>query len=105
MGCGKALDFFLRQVWKPIREVQTSGMQAGWYPGADYGLAWEIVNKPLGVLGFLPKGSFGHGGAFGTHEWIIPKHDMITIFMTACEGDCSSLPEHAFQEMVAASLQ
>jgi CubicO group peptidase (beta-lactamase class C family) len=88
-----------------MREVQTSGMQAGWYPGADYGLAWEIVNKPLGVMGFLPKGSFGHGGAFGTHEWIIPKRDIITIFMTACEGDCSSLPEHAFQEMVAASVQ
>jgi CubicO group peptidase (beta-lactamase class C family) len=88
-----------------MREVQTSGMTAGWYPGADYGLAWEIIARPLGVLGFLPLGSFGHGGAFGTHEWIIPKRNMITIFMTACEGDCSDLPERAFQEMVAASVQ
>jgi CubicO group peptidase (beta-lactamase class C family) len=104
-GMWKGTRFLSPASVETMREVQTSGMQAGWYPGADYGLAWEIVNKPLGVLGFLPKGSFGHGGAFGTHEWIIPKRDMITIFMTACEGDCSSLPEHAFQEMVAASVQ
>ena len=88
-----------------MREPQTSGMQAGWYPGADYGLAWEIVNRPAGILGFFPVGTFGHGGAFGTHEWIIPSRNMITIFMTACEGDCSNLPERAFQEMVAASVQ
>lgn len=88
-----------------MREVQTSGMQAGWYPGSDYGLAWEIINRPLGILGFLPAGSFGHGGAFGTHEWIIPKRNMFTIFMTACEGDCSALPERSFQAMVAASVQ
>jgi len=89
-----------------MREPQTVGMErSSWYPGADYGLIWEIVNRPLGIVGFLPKGSFGHGGAFGTHEWIIPSRNMITIFMTACEGDCSELPERGFQEMVAASLE
>jgi CubicO group peptidase (beta-lactamase class C family) len=88
-----------------MREVQTSGLQAGWYPGADYGLAWEIVSKPLGELGLLPEGSFGHGGAFGTHEWIIPKRNMITVFMVACAGECSALPERAFQQMVASSVR
>ncbi|MGH9546343.1 MAG: serine hydrolase domain-containing protein [Terriglobales bacterium] len=104
-GSWKGARFLSPVTVETMQEVQTSGMRAGWYPGADYGLAWEIVNKPLSTLGFLPKGSFGHGGAFGTHEWIIPKRNMITIFMTACEGDCSDLPERAFQEMVAASVQ
>jgi len=104
-GTWKGVRFLSPVSIQTMREPQTSGMQAGWYPGADYGLAWEIVNRPLGMLGLLPIGTFGHGGAFGTHEWIIPKRNMITIFMTACEGDCSSLPEHAFQEMVAASVQ
>ena len=88
-----------------MRQVQTSGMLAGWYPGADYGLAWEIVNKPTGVWGLLPIGTFGHGGAFGTHEWIIPAYDMITIFMVACEGDCSDSPEREFQAMAISSVQ
>lgn len=26
-----------------MREVQTAGMEAGWYSGADYGLAWKIA--------------------------------------------------------------
>lgn len=104
-GTWKGKRFLSPVSLETMREPQTSGMPAGWYPGADYGLAWEIVNRPLGVLGLLPKGAFGHGGAFGTHEWIMPSRNMITLFMTACEGDCSALPEHAFQEMVAASLQ
>jgi CubicO group peptidase (beta-lactamase class C family) len=104
-GTWKGKRFLSSVSIETMREPQTVGMQAGWYPGADYGLIWEIVNRPLGVVGFLPKGSFGHGGAFGTHEWIIPSRNMITIFMTACEGDCSELPERGFQEMVAASVQ
>ncbi|HSS95479.1 MAG TPA: serine hydrolase domain-containing protein [Terriglobales bacterium] len=105
-GTWKGKRFLSPVSIETMREPQTLGMQpGGWYPGADYGLIWEIVNRPLGVVGFLPKGSFGHGGAFGTHEWIIPSRGMITIFMTACEGDCSDLPEHGFQEMVAASVQ
>jgi CubicO group peptidase (beta-lactamase class C family) len=104
-GTWKGKRFLSPVSIETMREPQTIGMQAGWYPGADYGLAWEVVNRPLGVLGLLPRGAFGHGGAFGTHEWIIPSRNMITLFMTACEGDCSALPEHAFQEMVAASLQ
>jgi CubicO group peptidase (beta-lactamase class C family) len=104
-GTWKGTRFLSPVSIETMREPQTSGMQAGWYPGADYGLAWEIVNRPLGILGFLPTGTFGHGGAFGTHEWIIPKRNMFTIFMTACEGDCSALPDRAFQEMVGASVQ
>ncbi|MGC2474638.1 MAG: serine hydrolase domain-containing protein [Candidatus Sulfotelmatobacter sp.] len=88
-----------------MREVQTGGMVAGWYPGADYGLAWEIITKPTGVWGLLPIGTFGHGGAFGTQEWMIPSRDMVTIFMVACEGDCSERPERAFQEMAISSLE
>ena len=88
-----------------MRAVQTSSMEAGWYPGADYGLAWEIINRPTGVWGLLPLGTFGHGGAFGTQEWIFPSRDMITVFMVACDGDCSERPERAFQEMAVSSLE
>lgn len=104
-GTWKGIRFLSPATLDAMREVQTSGMAAGWYPGADYGLAWEIISKPAGVWGLLPLGSFGHGGAFGTQEWIIPSRDMITIFMVACEGDCSERPERAFQEMVISSLQ
>jgi CubicO group peptidase (beta-lactamase class C family) len=104
-GTWKGTRFLSPATIEAMREVQTSGMSAGWYPGADYGLAWEIISKPSGVWGLLPLGTFGHGGAFGTQEWIIPSRDMITIFMVACDGDCSERAERAFQEMAISSLE
>jgi CubicO group peptidase (beta-lactamase class C family) len=104
-GIWKGTRFLSPATIETMRQVQTSGMEAGWYPGADYGLAWEIINRPTGVLGLLPLGTFGHGGAFGTQEWMFPSHDMITVFMVACEGDCSERPQRAFQEMAVSSLE
>ena len=104
-GAWKGTRFLSPATIETMREVQTSGMAAGWYPGADYGLAWEIITRPTGVWGLLPLGTFGHGGAFGTQEWIFPSRDMITIFMVACDGDCSERPERAFQEMAISSLE
>lgn len=104
-GTWKGTRFLSPATIEAMRQVQTSGMEAGWYPGADYGLAWEIISRPTGVLGLLPLGTFGHGGAFGTQEWIFPSRDLITVFMVACEGDCSERPQRAFQEMVISSLE
>jgi CubicO group peptidase (beta-lactamase class C family) len=104
-GTWKGTRFLSPATIETMRQVQTSGMEAGWYPGADYGLAWEIISRPNGVWGLLPLGTFGHGGAFGTQEWIFPSRDMITIFMVACDGDCSERPERAFQEMAISSLE
>lgn len=104
-GTWKGARFLSPATIDAMRQVQTSGMEAGWYPGADYGLAWEIISKPTGVLGLLPLGTFGHGGAFGTQELIFPSRDMITVFMVACDGDCSERPQRAFQEMAISSLE
>jgi CubicO group peptidase (beta-lactamase class C family) len=104
-GMWKGTRFLSPATIEAMRQVQTLGMEAGWYPGADYGLAWEIISRPVGVLGLLPLGTFGHGGAFGTQEWIFPTRDMVTVFMVACEGDCSERPQRAFQEMVVSSLE
>lgn len=85
-------------------EVQTAGMQAGWHQGADYGLTWEIISKPLGTMTLLPLGSYGHGGAFGTHGWVIPKRNMVTVFLVGCAGEeCNGTTEDAFQQIVGSS--
>lgn len=103
-GTWKGTRFLSPASIEIMREVQTAGMQAGWHLGADYGLAWEIITKPAGTLNMLPIGTFGHGGAFGTQGWIIPKHNMVTVFLEACEGECSSLPKNAFEQIVISSV-
>ncbi|MBL9116196.1 MAG: beta-lactamase family protein [Verrucomicrobiaceae bacterium] len=41
-------------------------------PGMHMGLGFHIVNEPQGVTESLSKGSFGHGGAYGTQAWMDP---------------------------------
>jgi CubicO group peptidase (beta-lactamase class C family) len=31
-------------------------------------------------------GSYGHGGAFGTHGWVDPKNDLVGVFLVQRSG-------------------
>ena len=57
-----------------MTEAHPTGIHpVGWMRGADYGLAWEVVTDPLGELAGNSKGTYGHGGAFGTQGLDQPK--------------------------------
>jgi len=65
-----------------MTEPHTTGIHpVGWMRGADYGLAWEVVTDPLGELAGHNKGTYGHGGAFGTQGWIDPTNGLISILL------------------------
>jgi CubicO group peptidase (beta-lactamase class C family) len=65
-----------------MTEAHTMGIRpVGWMRGADYGLAWEVVTEPLGELAGHNKGTYGHGGAFGTQGWIDPTNGLISIML------------------------
>ena len=65
-----------------MTEPQTTGIHpVGWMRGTDYGLAWEVVTDPLGELAGHTKGTYGHGGAFGTQGWIDPNNKLISILL------------------------
>ncbi len=65
-----------------MTEVQTTGIHpVGWMRGAGYGLAWEVVDDPMGELDGHWMGTYGHGGAFGTQGWIDPKSDLVSILL------------------------
>jgi CubicO group peptidase (beta-lactamase class C family) len=76
-----------------MTEAHTTGIKpVGWMRGADYGLAWEVVTDPLGELNGHWKGTFGHGGAFGTQGWIDPQSGVISILLIQrADGGTSSL--------------
>jgi CubicO group peptidase (beta-lactamase class C family) len=40
-----------------------------------------VVTDPLGELAGHSKGSYGHGGAFGTQGWIDPENGLISILL------------------------
>jgi CubicO group peptidase (beta-lactamase class C family) len=88
-----------------MTEAHTNGIQpVGWMRGADYGLAWEVVTDPLGELAGHSKGSYGHGGAYGTQGWIDPANGLISILLIQrADGGSDSL-RNVFLNMAESSL-
>jgi CubicO group peptidase (beta-lactamase class C family) len=64
--------------------VQTGDLSSS--PGYGYGLGWAVVKDNTGTLSLLSKGTYGHGGRYGTYCFIDPKRDMIGIFLIHREG-------------------
>ena len=66
--------------------LQTGDLQCGFTPGMGFGFGWAVVKEPQGVTEMLSKGTFGHGGAFGTQGWIDPDQDLFVILLIQRTG-------------------
>jgi CubicO group peptidase (beta-lactamase class C family) len=88
-----------------MTEAHTTGIHpVGWMRGAGYGLAWEVVTDPLGELAGHSKGTYGHGGAFGTQGWIDPANELISVLLIQrADGGTDSL-RNVFLNMAEASV-
>src|SRR5712692_2068027 len=81
--------------------LHTGELKAGHNPGTGFGLTWE-VSKEAG-LNLWSVGTFGHGGAFGTHGWVDPKKDLIGVFLVQ-GGAGNNDAKHAFIMMANAAI-
>jgi CubicO group peptidase (beta-lactamase class C family) len=90
-----------------MTKIQIGDLVAGFSDGMSYGLALGIVRDPTGVTSMLSKGSFGHGGQFGTQYWADPLKNTIYILMIQREGfgngDASDIRE-SFQRIAAEAI-
>jgi CubicO group peptidase (beta-lactamase class C family) len=88
-----------------MTEAQTTGIHpVGWMRGSDYGLAWEVVTEPLGELAGHTKGTYGHGGAFGTQGWIDPTNDLISIMLIQRSNGGAESMTNVFLNMAESSV-
>jgi CubicO group peptidase (beta-lactamase class C family) len=83
--------------------VQTGDIKAGWVIGTGFGLTWEVTKDPIGMLTFLSRGAFHHGGAFGTFGWIDAKKDLVGVFLIQMSGNRQDVRD-SFIEMTGASI-
>lgn len=92
---------------KLMTTIQTRDLVTGFTPGNGWGLGCCVVRDPQGVTGALSRGSFGHGGAYGTQSWIDPVKGAIYILMVQRadfpNSDASDL-RRAFQDAAAPAL-
>lgn len=72
-------------------------------PGA---VRWGYSVRVITGENRLPVGSFGWSGAYGTHFWVDPKHEIIGIYMknSRTDGGASALTAAHFEEDVYTSL-
>jgi CubicO group peptidase (beta-lactamase class C family) len=88
-----------------MTEAHTTGIRpVGWMGGTDYGLAWEVVTDPLGELAGHSKGSYGHGGAFGTQGWVDPENALISILLIQRADSGTDSLRNVFLNMAESSM-
>jgi CubicO group peptidase (beta-lactamase class C family) len=81
-GVYKGKRFLSAYAVRSMTAVHTEGIHpAGWLVGGAYGLTFEVVDEAYGELAGHTKGTFGHGGAFGTQGWIDPANRLVRILM------------------------
>jgi CubicO group peptidase (beta-lactamase class C family) len=61
--------------------IHTGDLKTGFVEGSAWGFGVCIVKEPQGVTEDLSRGTFGHGGAYGTQAWIDPTKGMYTILL------------------------
>ena len=65
---------------------KTGDLKTGFTPGNCWGLGWCIVREPQGTTAMLSRGTFGHGGAYGTQGWVDPETETIYVLMIQRKG-------------------
>lgn len=88
--------------------TQTGELKTGFTEGMSFGLGFAVVKEPQGVTSMLSKGTFGHGGAYGTQSWADPKKGVIYILMIQRaklpNADASDI-RREFQETAAKAIE
>jgi CubicO group peptidase (beta-lactamase class C family) len=89
-----------------MTEIHTEGIHpAGWLRGGAYGLTWEVVDQTFGELTGHTKGTYGHGGAFGTQGWIDPTNHLIEILLIQRSNGGTDSLRDSFQTMAEAAVK
>lgn len=88
---------------KVMTSLHTGDLRSGHLGGTGFGLAWEVTREPLGTLALMSIGSYGHGGAFGTHGWVDPAKDLVGVFLIANAGGVNNA-KAVFMGMTGAAV-
>jgi CubicO group peptidase (beta-lactamase class C family) len=90
-----------------MTRTQTGDIRTGFTDGMSFGYGWAVMKNPTGVTGMLSRGTFGHGGAFGTQGWVDPKKELICVLMiqrVRLQNADASPIRKAFQEAAVAAI-
>jgi CubicO group peptidase (beta-lactamase class C family) len=102
-----------RQILKPGTVAEMTSKQTGDLrarAGMPWGLGFCVIEDPAQVEAnaTLSPGTFGHGGAFGTHSWADPTGGIVYVLMLQRDklqpNPDNSAMRRAYQEAAAVAL-
>ncbi len=85
--------------FRQMTTLQTGDLQCGFTTGMGFGFGWAVIKEPQGVHEMLSKGTFGHGGAFGTQGWIDPEQGLFVILLVQRTGLQNADGSHLRREL------
>jgi CubicO group peptidase (beta-lactamase class C family) len=106
-GTWEGKQIVSRDSVETMTKTQTGDLKTGFTEGMSFGLGWAVVREPKGVTEMLSKGTYGHGGAYGTQGWVDPQKDMIFVLMiqrAKLPNSDASAVRQAFQEAAVAAI-
>ena len=80
-GSYRGKRYLSRAAVETMTSVHTGDIKSRYFVGTGFGLSWQVVRDADGTLDFLSVGTFGHGGAFGTHGWVDRKKQAVGVFL------------------------
>jgi CubicO group peptidase (beta-lactamase class C family) len=80
-GSYKGRRYLSRAAIETMTSVHTGDIKSRYFIGTGFGLSWQVVRDADGTLDYLSIGTFGHGGAFGTHGWVDRKRQAVGVFL------------------------
>lgn len=90
---------------KQMTSLQTGDIVCGFTPGMGFGFGWAVVKEPQGVHTMMSKGTYGHGGAFGTQGWLDPEKDLFVILLIQRIGLANADASELRRELQAGAVE
>jgi CubicO group peptidase (beta-lactamase class C family) len=81
-GIYKGKRILSREIIDQMSTPQLPDTIKGISKGQSWGLSVRVISADNGSGAPLTKGCFGWSGAWGTHFWVDPVHNIVALYMT-----------------------
>jgi CubicO group peptidase (beta-lactamase class C family) len=81
-GTFKGARLLSRASVETMTAIQTANVEKA----PAWGLTWEVTRDNGIAMPLMSVGTFGHGGAFGTHGWVDRKKDLVGVYLIQMLG-------------------
>ena len=104
-GTMASARFISEKGHREMTSLQTGDLPCGFTKGMGFGYGWAVIKEPQEVHAMMSKGTYGHGGAFGTQGWLDPQQDLFVILLIQRTGMPNADASDLRKELQSAAVE